>query len=83
MSTNVRIDEKGDELIDLFAQPNIKGENKFMVCFKFFVVISDKLDALFVFNLFISFSFLKRKSKIAFNEDCFGTWMLLIYGYCS
>ena len=34
----------------------MKGEKKSTFCFKMFVGISDEWDALFVFNLLISFS---------------------------
>ena len=57
-----------------------RGENKSMFCFKFFVALSDRGDALSVTNLFISLSFPKRKSKIVFSEDCFDAWMILVYG---
>ena len=52
---NFGIEGKVDKLIDLFIQPNIKGNKKPLFCFKLFIAISDEWDALFVSILFISF----------------------------
>ena len=89
MSANFRIEGKVDEVIDLLTQPNIKGEKKSTFCFKFFVDISDEWDVLFVFDLLISFSIsvsdavFKENAKIASHEDCFDTWMILVFVYCG
>ena len=54
-----------------------------------FVGISDEWDALFVSKLFIFFStsvrdtVLKVKTKIAFFENCFDNWMILVFRYCG
>ena len=74
MSANFGIEGKVDEMIDLFTQPNITEEKKYMFCFKIVVGISDKWDALFAFKLFISFSMsvrdtvLKEKLKLHFSR---------------
>ena len=89
MSGNFRTEGKVYELIDLLTWPNIKEGKKYTFCFKIFVGMSDEWDALFVFKLFISFFYVskrhcfKRKAKIAFFEDCFDTWMILVFLYCD
>ena len=56
------------------------------LCLKTVGSTSNEWGALFVFKLFISFSLsvrdsFERKAKIAFLDDCFDTWMILLFRY--
>ena len=56
-----------------------------MFCFKIFVGISDKWDALFLSKPFL-FYISKRhcfENKIQFFDDHFDTWIVLVFKYCG
>ena len=52
-----------------------------------FVGISDEWDALFLSKLFLFYvskrQCFERKTKIAFSEGRFDTWIVLVFRYCG